>query len=516
LVLAIAVGVAGVIWQAGVAAHQRDVARNQADRAERMSNALIEMISVSDPSESGLDAGAHEQVLDYLLARVDDEFAGDGPLQTQLLVTVGRGYSGVGAQDKAEPILRRSLPLIEQYFGERSELMSDAYYSLGSVIGYKGDYELSLEYQQKSLEIWRDVAGPDTGGEVDCLVAIAATLGALARYAEAESVVVTGLAITERMEEPPALYQAKLYHTLSGIYDAWSRFDESKQNYLKALEIWREELGETHPLVASGVHDLAITYHREGGLAEAERLYRESLSITRKLHVTGSELANTLNSLGKVLCDRGKFDAAEPLLRESLTLNMGAVGENSLQTGATHLTLAQALQGQEKYEESWTHFGRGTEIFGEVFGTDHLYYGVALSYQGNQRRLEGRIEEAETLLRAAVGIQQPKLPVGRERLAFTWWSLGELDLERGRLRSAETSLGKAFELYRETQTPRSVQLAEAQAAYGACLGQLGRGEDGLLLLKEASGVLLDVLGPQDERTVTAQRRLAALASIKEG
>jgi len=91
---------------------------------------------------------------------------------------------------------------------------------------------------------------------------------------------------------------------------------------------------------------------REGKLADAEALFRESLADLR----TGSlpddpALAGALAELAENLLDQGKYTEAEPLARECLTIRERRLPGDRAAFDAGAL-LGKSLFGQKKYHEA--------------------------------------------------------------------------------------------------------------------------------------------------------------------
>jgi tetratricopeptide (TPR) repeat protein len=66
---------------------------------------------------------------------------------------------------------------------------------------------------------------------------------------------------------------------LAGLYLSEGRLAEAEPLYKRSLSIREKSLGGDHPDVATSLYNLALLYWHQGRLAEAEPLYERSLAI---------------------------------------------------------------------------------------------------------------------------------------------------------------------------------------------------------------------------------------------
>ena len=132
VVVALIAGLGAAVWQARVAATERDEARAEAAKREAVSEALLEIISLADPGDAPVDVAAGKQVLDYAVARVDDQFADQPDLLAQMLLGIGKGYSAMGDYTTSHELLQRAFELTRDEFGEGTLEYADALTSLGN------------------------------------------------------------------------------------------------------------------------------------------------------------------------------------------------------------------------------------------------------------------------------------------------------------------------------------------------------------------------------------------------
>jgi tetratricopeptide (TPR) repeat protein len=83
---------------------------------------------------------------------------------------------------------------------------------------------------------------------------------------------------------------------LAGLYIDWSKYDEAKPIYERALRIYEMVFGPNHPHYAQTLNSLAGLAQEQGRYDEAKQLYERTIEIKEKLlGPMHPELALTFN-----------------------------------------------------------------------------------------------------------------------------------------------------------------------------------------------------------------------------
>jgi tetratricopeptide (TPR) repeat protein len=89
----------------------------------------------------------------------------------------------------------------------------------------------------------------------------------------------------------------------------------------RALALWKQELGPTHPDTAIILSNLATLYGEQGRYTEAEPLHKRALAIREQtLGPTHPVTANSLSNLATLYFEQGRYTEAEPLLKRALAI----------------------------------------------------------------------------------------------------------------------------------------------------------------------------------------------------
>jgi tetratricopeptide (TPR) repeat protein len=87
---------------------------------------------------------------------------------------------------------------------------------------------------------------------------------------------------------------------------------------------------------AADVHSRAVDLKTRGYYGKAASIMDEALAMDRKASGGRSrEAARSLDTLGELHYLAGRYDAAEPLLKESLSIKEGLYGSKAIETALT-------------------------------------------------------------------------------------------------------------------------------------------------------------------------------------
>ena len=204
--------------------------------------------------------------------------------------------------------------------------------------------------------------------------------------------------------EPEA--QAELYETLGTLYENLGKFDQADSLLNSALAKRESLFGHDSPQAAETLVDLGLLRDDQARLPEAEQFVREGLTIEKRhLAPNHPSIAKATTALGKVLEDRGSYNAAIRTLDESVRLQSP--------NGAVTPELAGSL-----YELANSHFYTGhydtaeslnqqlLPMYRQLYGEQHPRVADVLVNLAAIRHDRGRYQEAEPLERQALEIVQ--------------------------------------------------------------------------------------------------------------
>jgi tetratricopeptide (TPR) repeat protein len=396
-----------------MAAQSRRLARER-DKAQGVSEFLVDLFKVSDPSEGKGKTVTARELLDSGADRMMRGQLGEEPeVRAALLDTMGRVYRELGLFDKAEPLLRDGLTIRRQALGEHPDVAKSLSH-LANVLYDKGDYAGAEALDREALTMQRKLLGnehPD----------VARSLNNLA---------------TELLEE--------------------GDYTRAEALYREALAMKRKLLGNEHPLVARSLTNLANVLRKKGDYAGAEALQREALAMNRKL--LGNEhpaVAATLDNLAVVLFEKGDYAGAEALQREALAMNRKFLGNEHPQVAGSLTNLADVLREKGDYAGAEALYRDALAMQRKLLGDEHPDVAAALTGLGTLLVKRGEARPAEALLLKALRIREKALPKGHPDIAETRSALGGCLAALGRYHEAEPLLLEGYGVLKSNRSEHS-------------------------------------------------------------
>jgi len=392
-------------------AAERDRARAEAEKAERVASFLTGLFEAADPYEArGRELTAGE-LLDAGAERIDRELAGQPQLRATMMGVVGQVYESLGLYDEAAPFL------------------------------------------EGALELRRGEASGNPLERADAMHNLADLASEMADYARAESLLTAALAIRERELIPP---HADLVRTLQlhGMI-AFEQADYSRADSLlrEAVEMGRRlpPGGENTEVLGSALTILGRSRSRQGDHAEAEALLREALERGREdLGEDHPAVGTYLDALAETLRLQGKSEDAVEMFRQAVAHATKIYGENH-PTSITRLgNLAVALQGLERQEEAIEILTRVLAHNRETFGPDHPKVAGALNNLAASYTVVGELDEAERLYLQSLEIKRKNFGDVNAEVATTLNNLAHVAADRRDFAAALDYQRQALAIDRQT------------------------------------------------------------------
>jgi len=509
----LAVGVASVVAVllgvfVVVLAQQRNAARLEAEKAEQVSDFLIDLFSASNPNAARGDTITADMLLDRgqeRMAALNDQPA----VQAQMVYVIGRARLGLGQHDQADSLLRRA-----------STMHASVYGSAG---------EPTLESRNELANVWL-VQG---------------------RYAEADSLLRDVLAEARRSGNRRQV--AIALNDLGNVAHNRSRYEEAEQFHRDALALRMQLDDGASAGIAASLNNVGRALHSQDELEEAATYYRRADSLNRRFYgPMHSETTLTLRNLGELLSTQEKYEAADSLLREVLRIDRELLGPRHPRIARDLNDLATLAARRQQYEEAETYFREVLSIQQEQLGAAHPY--IALTFNNlaftlekmgkmdsvlafKQRAYETaqqslgpdhvrtalyghnlattlheteRFEAAEALYRRAIETLREGLPANHRMQSYPLVELGKLLVETGRPSEAEPYLRDGLTITRAAWSADHPKTSEVEAELGHCLGLQGDIERAEALLERSIDRLRDARGDDHASTRAARRYLDEL------
>ncbi len=364
-------GAALALWQAAVAAEQRDVAQLEAQAAEsareeaerrRLETEAVALFEAERLRQIDVEAMGRRILADLLedaqrgMLRANvtpEKFAERRAHLEELLADVNATNIARSTLDAS--IFEGARSAVDLQFQEQPLVRARLLLTLGEILLELGLYERADEMLVPALEIRRANLGDL---HVDTLWA----LGALA--------------------------------TLRTYQDRWP---EAELLFDEALRGRRATLGELHMQTLIEQNNVGMARLYQGHLREAEALFADLLE--KMLLTVGPDAPALLRvsaNLGGLRMELGEPAAAEPIFRDALERARRVFGPDHLHVLATTSNLALALERLGRLDEAEEQYRDALARARRALGEDHpetLLYKSNLGYLLGSR---GKLDEART------------------------------------------------------------------------------------------------------------------------
>ena len=200
-------------------------------------------------------------------------------------------------------------------------------------------------------------------------------------------------------------------------------------------------------------HTLALLHEVQGRFNQSEPLYLEARKTVEAMGARGrSLLGYVLDGLGELRFDQGRWDEAEPLLRQAIGFCRESHGEQHLCTLTAQRHLAQVLSAKGSVQDAETVFQKLLETLHQKPSTPPEFLAGSLENFASLYIAEARYELAEPLLKESLALETQQGDA-QSVVADTLLDLGEMyRLEHDPAR-AEPLLKRALRIYETANDP---------------------------------------------------------------
>lgn len=205
---------------------------------------------------------------------------------------------------------------------------------------------------------------------------------------------------------------------------------EEAQKWFEQTISWNEKFPiPAHQAQATSL--LASTFWKLGERDKAHETFRKADALLRRMVAQESRpgqatylLAITQRSWATIYKEAGRYDIAEPMLRNALQLFINSVGWNHGETATCADTLASAYFQQGRIEDARPLLLRAIEIKEGRLGFDHPRTLIAVGKLGDVFFVERQFAKAEALYRRMIDGYERRLGNDHPDLCSPLWMLG--------------------------------------------------------------------------------------------
>jgi serine/threonine protein kinase/Flp pilus assembly protein TadD len=424
-------------------AAERDRAEQEGQRAEVVSEFMLDVFAAADPfTKPGQETTARELLDDA--ARRTQDLNQHPEVRARLVEAIGRAYRRQGQYDRSVSFLEEALRLRTKMPTESAKVAS-VLAELAIALRQIGDLDGAESALQRALQLSKEQGGNQRTASYAMLLTNLGRVELQAgRTAAAQGHFEQSLRLNRELLGSHHPEVANLHMELASVYLWKEEFEAAERAARQAVNIYHSTVHELHPDRVLADVRLAETLQAQNKLSEAAPLFEMTLQAQRRLYGEKSrQVADILDSLATVKRSQGLLDEAENLARQALKTHELGFGKKHFMTGYFSMTLGSLLARRGKLDEAERLLRDSLAIYDQTLPPDHGYVSAAEHHLGEVLLAANRLHDAEALLTAAMS-RWRRTDAAPWRSARSASSLGEVLYREGRTQEAEQYLVDSY------------------------------------------------------------------------
>ncbi len=403
-------GVTAVVWQANVAAAERDNARVELNKFEEINDFLLDMLGSADPGAEGRDVKVYD-LLEKASKDVDVKLKNQPKIKAAIKQTLGSTFIGLGEYTKAESLLVQSLNLSRDQFGEKSKEAAKCYHQLGLCYDWIGNYEKSDSFYLKGINLYKSLSGD-----------------------------IPSKALGDNMSD----YGSLLINL--GEYDsAWTVLN-------RALQIYKLNHAGNGQKAAITINNIAVDLHHRNKVDEAEKYYLQAKKILTDLYgIYRPEVASIFNNLAFIYLDNNKYDASAKAFQKAYEIKLKVLGKDHPYVGLALVNIGMLDFIRKEYKNAETSLLKSINLFKRTNALKDPYLAYGYYWIGRVYLATNQLKKAEESLINSLKIREEIYPKNNMNIWSVRGELGVCLVKQKRYKEAEKILIESLDFFNKKE-----------------------------------------------------------------
>lgn len=479
LLLGVLVGF--MLWSYSAITNERNIARQEADKALAALTYLNRFILDTTPSSGNpVEQGTMrvKDLLDSWKGKLDADSHRYPEIEAPLRNLIGWSYRSHGLYSEAEEQFRASLELFKAKYGESHPQTLNALERLATTLAEQRVFESAEELMRQVVDGFLRIHGEDDPLTMRAVKDLAYILNERNEHREAETLYRKALDwfVLHRGEEDIDTLNAMngMAHVLRNL----QKYGEAKALWEKALDLALKTLGEDHYLTPGIMSGLSSVIFMEGAHDRALEMIRKARKIQGKmLGETHPNTIRTMLDMNFMLLQLGRFDEAETQAQDAHSICRQEYGEEDPVTLSWIYRLGILLRHTGRIKESIARLQGVLEAQTRVLGETHPDTLATMNDLARVLMEDGELERAkETYCRVyeasknRFGSEDPNTLRYLHNLSIARMEMGEYS-------EAEENLQEVLRILRVLYGERNQETIQTTVLYANLLMMQGRFEE---------------------------------------
>lgn len=448
-------------------AQERDYAQLEAERAEEITNFLVSMLELNNPSENSGDEITINDALDRginLLER-DDISALN---RATILGTIGSIQFNNGDIDQAGITLERAMTLLTDSLDRQTEeslAIGTEYSEWQETVGNIDEAE---HYFQLTDSLFQVNNLQNSLNYIDHQLNYSDFLMELGNHQEALSLLSD---LDVRLIQNFDQSNSSVVDMLANVYNnrgrAFKNMGENQQaleNLEQALDLKLQVFDEDNARIATLYHNMGVVYATVSDFENAKDRAQKAYQIRLKVFNPDHQLVgSTLHLLGNIERGLGNYEQAFDYIEQSVEINRKQHGANHFRYALAIREYASVLSQTGRHESALQQIDKGTSIIESNYGADHPYYGYMMFTHGEVCYNAENYADAVTY--GELGLQNFRKNFGESHpnVGRAYANQGKYTMEIQEFVEADSLLKKGVEILEQHYDSANTFLAEADS-----------------------------------------------------
>jgi serine/threonine-protein kinase len=270
----------------------------------------------------------------------------------------------------------------------------------------------------------------------------------LGKFEQADSLLQTALQQRQSVFGPESLETAETLVELGLLRDAQSKYEDAERFVRQGLAIDKQKLPDSHPSLARATSALGKVLEDRGSYDAAIQILQEAVRLQSTRGGSTTDLAESLTELANSHFYSGHYAVSEALNQKVLAMDRQLYGDRHPHVADDLINLGAIQYDLGHYPEAEQFDRQALEITRSFYGQNHPATASALTILGRTLVSEGKKDEAASLLKGALQVEEQIYGKVHPRVAGTLNELGKLLQQQGKLDEAEGDFRRMAEIYR--------------------------------------------------------------------
>ena len=425
--------------------------------------------------------------------------------------TTGWGRLGIlllkiGQLDMVEELVQA---LLDQTSDEREK--ARYYNHLGYLKHSQGDYEKSLSFHTKALEInQKDIPSNHPWLAVS-YNNIGIVYADMEEHSKALFFYEKACEIFEERLPPNHPDLATLYENIGLVYKNMREYTKTISFYEKSREIFEKNLPPNHPDLASSYNNIGSVYMNMGEHSKALSFYEKAREIFEKSLPSNHPLfATSYNNIGGVLEEMGEYSKALFFYERALEIDQSILSPNDPSLATPYNNIGTLYVNIGEHSKALLFFEKSHEILEKRLPSNHSHLSASYRNIGLAHEKMGEYSKALSSYEKALEIDQKLLPTSYCNLAISYNNIASVHDKTRDYSKALSFIEKAVEIFEKTLPPNHPSLATSYNNIGAIYQNMGKPSKALSFFEKSLDISQKTLSSNHPSLAVSYNNIGAL------